>query len=237
MASYDSASQIAGQGAQTRLAAQRALTGPAPGRPRIALMVVLLAAAVPVRLSGSFPLVNSVSVLDILLIALGVTLFLDFAFRPLDVGYRELFWILCVPVVVTVLSLVWSVDRPATLRSVLVYTEGLIAYLFVMRELEGLPPDRIITYIKRYSYLLIVPAVLLLLHVPGFAPQVEGIKHSSGGYLTYYTRLSHPFIGGSNNLATVLAFFVPILIYWGHTHRERRITLAGFVALVAIFVT
>jgi O-antigen ligase len=200
-------------------------------------MVVLIAAAVPVRVSGSFPLVNSFSVLDILLIAVGVTLFLDFAYRPLDVGYRELFWLLCVPLVVTVLSLVWSVDRPATLRSVLVYTEGLIAYLFVMRELEGLQPDRIITYIKRYSYLLIIPAVLLLLNVPGFAPQVPGIKHSSGGYLTYYTRLSHPFIGGSNNLATVLAFFVPILIYWGHTHRQRRITLAGFVALLAVFVT
>lgn len=212
-------------------------TGPAPTRPRVALMLVLLAAAVPVRLSGSFPLVNSFSVFDVALIVVGLTLFLDLAFRPLDVGYRELFWLLCVPALATIASLVWSADRAATLRGVIIYAESLIAYLFVIRELDGLTPGRIIDYIKRYCYLLIVPGLLLLLHVPGFEPQSPGLKHSSGSYLTYYTRLSHPFLGGSNNLATLLAFFAPVLIYWGHTHRDRRVTRAGFITLLAIAIT
>lgn len=199
-------------------------------------MAVLIAAAMPIRMPSGLPIVNSVSILDLLLIVVLATLVLDLAIRPLNVGYSELFWLLCLPFVLSTVSLAWSHDPAATLRAVLIYGEGLIAYLFVIRELDGLPPARIITYIKRYAYLLIIPAVLLLLHVPGFAPHVD-FKHSSGGYLTYYTRLSHPILGGSNNLATVLAFFAPILLYWGHTRHDRRATRAGFIALLAIFLT
>jgi O-antigen ligase len=196
-----------------------------------------LAAAMPVRIGDSFPVVRSVSILDLLLVAAAATLYLDLAFRPLDLGYRALFGILCVPLVLSVVSLVWSQDRPATLRSTIIYAEGLVAYLFVVRELDGLTPARVITYIRRYAYLLIVPGVLLLLHVPGFQPEEPGLSHTSGTYLSYYTRLSHPVLGRSNNLATVLAFFAPLLLYWGHARRDRRTTAAALVVLLAIFMT
>jgi O-antigen ligase len=199
-------------------------------------MLVLLAAAMPVRLSGSVLFLNSVSILDILLIVAALTLFMDLAFRPPDLGYRGLFLLLCVPLVMSVLSLVWSEDRTASLRAVLISVEAVVAYLFVVREMEGLDPARVVTYIRRYAYLLIIPAVLLLLHVPGFAPQVD-YKETSGDYLTFYYRLSHPFIGASNNLATVLAFLAPILLYWGHIRHDRRATFAGFITAVAILLT
>jgi O-antigen ligase len=196
--------------------------------------VVLLAAAMPVRISSGFPVINSVSILDVLLLLAAATLFLDLAFRPIDPGYKALFWILCVPLVLSVVSIVWSQDRPATLRSVIIYAEGLIAYLFVVRELTALPAERVIRYIARYAYLLIVPAVLLLLHV--LRPE-EDLSHTSGTYISYYSRLSHPVLGRSNNLATLLAFLVPLLLYWGHVRRDRRITAAGVVALLAVFMT
>lgn len=211
--------------------------GPRPERPRLALMAVLIAAAMPVRLSADIPVVNSVSVLDILLIAAALTLYLDLAVRPPDTGYRALFWILWVPFVLSIISLVWSEDRIATLRSVFIYAEGLVAYLFVIRELHALPAARIVTYIRRFAYLLIIPAVLLLLHVPGFRPQEAGLSETSGGYTSYYTRLSHPILGRSNNLATVLAFFAPLLLWWGHTHRDRRAMVAAAVTFIAIFLT
>jgi O-antigen ligase len=211
--------------------------GPRPARPRIALTVVLIAAAMPVRLSADIPVINSVSVLDILLIAAALTLYLDISARPLDLGYSTLFRILWVPLVLSIVSLVWSEDRDATLRSVFIYAEGLVAYLFVIRELRGLPAARIVTYIRRFAYLLIIPAVLLLLRVPGFQPQEAGLSETSGSYTSYYTRLSHPVLGRSNNLATVLAFFAPLLLWWGHTHRDRRVTVAAVVVFVAIFLT
>lgn len=123
------------------------------------------------------------------------------------------------------------------MRATIVYAEGVIAYLFVLRELAGASPARVMTYVKRYTYLVIVPAVLLLAHAPGFGPEEAGLSHSSGSYLSYYTRLSHPVLGRSNSLATVLAFFVPLLFFWGHSRRDRRFTLAGIVAVVAVAFT
>jgi O-antigen ligase len=210
---------------------------PRAGRPRIALMAALVAAAMPIRIYGSFPVVGSVSVLDLVLVLAAVTLFLDMAFRPVDRGYRELFWLLCLPLAVSAISIAWSQDPLASVRAWLIYAEGLVAYLFVIRELGGLPPARIIVYIRRYAYLLIVPAVLLLLHVPGFGPQERGLSHLSGDYTSYWTRLSHPVLGRSNNLATVLALLAPLLVYWGHTRRDRRVTLAGFITMLAIVLT
>jgi hypothetical protein len=198
-------------------------------------MAVLVAAAMPLR-AHSLPLISSASILDALLLLLAVTLFLDLAFRPVDIGYASLFWLLSVPLFVSILSFTWSADRLATLRVAINYAEGLIAYLIVVRELQGLSPSRIVTYIKRFSYLVIIPAVLLLLHVPGFEPRVE-TGPSSGDYLGYFSRLSHPLIGASNNLATVLAFFVPILLYWGHTRHDRAAARAGVISVIAIGLT
>jgi O-antigen ligase len=213
------------------------LSEPRPERPRIALMVALIAAAMPVRIYGSFPIVGSVSVLDLVLVLAAVTLFLDLAFRPVDRGYRELLWLLSVPLAISASSIAWSQDPSASVQTWLTYAEGVVAYLFVVRELHGLPPARIITYIRRYAYLLIIPAVLLLLHVPGFGPQEQGLDPLSGDYTSYYTRLSHPVLGRSNNLATVLALLAPLLLYWGHTRRDRRATLAGFITMLAIVLT
>ncbi|MGI5193026.1 O-antigen ligase family protein [Streptomyces sp. CA-288835] len=200
-------------------------------------MLALFAAAMPLRIPMDNPVFHSISILDIILCFAAVTLALDCALHPLNIGYRPLFTLLCVPLLVCGISVAWSQDRFATLRATTVYAEGIIAYLFVLRELGGASPTRVIVYVKRYSYLLIIPAVLLLLHVPGFAPQEPDLPRTSGDYLSYYSRLSHPVLGRSNNLATVLAFFVPLLFYWGHARHDRRFMRAGWITLVAVVCT
>lgn len=237
MSDYAGDPRRAGAPQARGLSARGALSTPAPTRPRVALMTVLVAAAMPVRVSASLPIVNSISILDILLVVAALTLLLDLAYRPLEVGYRDVFLILCLPLILTIVSLVWSQDREATARSAIILAEGVVAFLFVVRELDGLSSDRVITYIKRYAYLLIIPAVLLLLRVPGFEPQEEGISRTSGYFISYYTRLSHPILGRSNNLAIVLAFVAPLLFYWGHVRNDRRIMRAAIASLLAIFLT
>lgn len=214
----------------------RPVASRATGR-RLFFAVLIFSAAMPVEIATGVPIVNSLSILDVLLIVGALTLFLDLAFRPLDLGYRHLFWILCIPFAASLVSVVWSQDRSATMRTAFITAEAVVAYLLAVRELDGLSPARIVTFIRRYAYLLIIPGVLLLLHVPGFAPQVTGVKESSGEYISYFTRLSHPVLGRSNNLATLLAFLAPILLYWGHRHQDRRTTIAGFVTVFAIFAT
>jgi O-antigen ligase len=227
----------AGSAAATVRPGARELGNPRPDRPRIALMLVLLAAAMPVRLPVRVPVVGSVSVLDLLLLVMLATLYLDLPTRRPFWGPPRLTAALCVPAVVSGLSVLWSQDRDGTTRTTIVYVEALVAYLVVLREVEGLRPGRIIAYLRRYAYLVTLPAVLLILRVPGFGPQDPGLAPNSGDYLSYYTRLSHPVLGRSNNLATVLAILVPPLLYWGHTRRDRRATTAGLVALTAVVLT
>lgn len=200
-------------------------------------MAVLLAAAMPVRLPVRVPVVGSVSVLDLLLIVALVTLFLDLPWRRLDWGYRPLAAALAVPPAACALSMLWSQDRVATFRATVISVEAFVAYLFVMRELEGLSAARVVAYLRRYAWLVTLPAVLLMLHVPGFSPEAGNLSPTSGDYISYYTRLSHPVLGRSNSLATVLAILVPPLLYWGHTRRDWRATTAGMIALTAVGLT
>jgi hypothetical protein len=204
---------------------------------RLLLSIMLIAAAMPVRLGNGLPVVNSVSVLDLVLVVAAATLFFDLSYRPLDLGYGQVFALLAIPLFASFISIIWSHSPTLTGRYVLDTIEGLVAYLFVVRELSALSTDRIVRYIERFSYLLIIPAVLLLFKVPGFEPRLDDVSHTSGSYLTFFTRLSHPVLGGSNNLAGVLAFYAPILIYWGHVRSDRRITVAGYVTVTAIFLT
>lgn len=222
--------------ASPELAAWRAPTV-RPDRPRLLLGAVVLAAAMPIRLPMETPLFTSVSVLDLLLMVAAVTLVLDLPFRRLAVGYPTILALLAVPALASVMSLAWSQDRVATLAVVFFTVESLVAYLFVSRELEGLSADRVIALIERLVVLMIVPAVLLLLHVPGFEPRQPDVSVTSGEYLSYFTRLSHPILGRSNNLATVLVVFVPVLLWWGHTRARKAATLVGFLGLAAVVAT
>ena len=206
-------------------------------RPRIALMLVLVVAAMPVRLPIPVPIVGSASILDVVLLAMLGSLLLDLPWRPLDWGYRPLGALLSVAPVISAISLVWSQDRAATLNSTIAYVEALVAYLFVIRELEGVTPQRVITYIQRYALLVTIPGVLLLLGVPGFAPQEPGLSETSGDYISYFTRLSHPVLGRSNSLATVLVMLVPPLLYWGHTRKNLPATMVGTLTLFALVAT
>lgn len=232
------ASPMDSLGSSANLETRGHLQQRAPAPRRIGLMLVLLAAAMPFRFPTSVLVANSLSILDVLLILAAIGIAFGVATsRSLELGYTQVFVLLAVPVSASALSILWSQDLVATARSTLIYVEGMVAYLFVVKATAGLPPAQVLTYMKRLVYLLIVPGVLLILHVPGFAPQEEGLSPTSGDYASYYSRLSHPILGRSNNLATLLVFFVPPLLYWGTRHRNAPFTRAGLAALIAVFLT
>jgi len=212
--------------------------GASAGYRRLGLGLVLLAAAAPYRYYGSFPLVASVSVLDVALLLAGFGLIARRAMTgPIDVGDRRLFALLCVLPVLSLTSMLWTVDSVATLRETLSYGESVLAYVYVVQQTAGLPAEAVVRWLRRFVYALLIPAVLMLTHVPGFNPQAPGLKHSSGDYLSFYTRLSHPFIGRSNNLAAVLIMVVVVLVYWAVTRHHRASYVAAAVAAVGIALT
>jgi O-antigen ligase len=202
------------------------------------LLLLLIAAAVPVQLDRSVPLIGYPSLLDVALLGALWSLFAGLALkRVIVIRHPALFIVLAIPVYVTALSMLWSQDLVLTTRTALTSVFGLLVYVYVLREMSDLPAEQIYRYMRWFVYLLIVPSVLLLLRIPGFAPQETGLDKTSTDYLGYFTRFSHPFIGRSNNLATVLAFFVPILAHRALVTRASADRVAAVAVITAVVLT
>ncbi|MGY1618370.1 O-antigen ligase family protein [Geodermatophilus sp. SYSU D00691] len=211
---------------------------PRHGYRRVGLGLLLLAAAAPYRYYGSFPLVASVSVLDAAVAVAAVVLVVRGAMMPAGAtGDRRAAGLVSVLPVLCVLSVLWSVDQEATIREVASYAECLVVYAFAVQQTRGLPADRIIRMLRVFLYALLIPPVLMLLHVPGFEPQQPGLTTNVGDYLSYFSRLSHPFTGRSNNLATILLMLCIVLIAWALTHRDVAAYVAALVGTVALVLT
>ncbi len=215
------------------------LSRPAAGqRAPLLLVLLLLAAAAPVRFGYGLPLVGSVSFLDVMTGVVGLALAARVLHeRRLQVGYPLLFGLLCVPFLAAVVSLLWSQDPSTTLREILSLLQGLLLYLYAVGATERAGAEGTLRWLRRSVYLLLAPPVLMLVGVPGFQPQEPGVAATSVDYIGYFTRLSHPFIGRSNNLASVLAFFPFVLAWWGMHRGDRRASRAAVVAVAAIALT
>lgn len=206
------------------------------------LPLLLVAATFPVRFSAHLGALASFSLFDLVM----PIVLLDYLFwlnwqkktvdpatgrSPISVGQLAV-----AATAVSALSLAWSVEPSATLLSCVSHAEGVLVYFYVVRVLRAHPPERVLAYCAFFVVSLLVAPVLLLLHVPGFAPPVE-LNPSSGDYISYYVRLSHPFIGRSNNLATLLAFFVLPLFQWSLRQHSRRIGTLAVVTFMAVVLT
>jgi O-antigen ligase len=208
------------------------------GYHRVALGLLLLAAAVPWRYYGSFPLVASLSVLDVAVALAAIVLVARMAMLgDVDVGDPWAAALLAVLPVLCVTSLLWTTRLSATAVETVSYAECVVAYVFAVSQTRGLPAWRIVRMLRRFLYALLIPPVLMLLHVPGFAPQQPGLKPSDGNYLSYFSRLSHPFLGRSNNLATILLLLCVVLIHWAWTHRDIATDLAALLCTAGIILT
>jgi O-Antigen ligase len=207
-------------------------------RRHIGLFLLIAAAAVPVQWGRSLPLLGYPSVLDLALIGALWSLFAGLAFTGrVVIAYPRLLVIVAIPAFVTALSMLWSQDLGSTMQTTLASLFGLVAYVYILREMHGMSVERIHRYIRWFVYLLLVPPILMLVGVPGFTPQERGISETSAEYVGYFSRLSHPFIGRSNNLASVLAFFVPILAYRALVARSRADGLAAITVVTAVVLT
>lgn len=204
----------------------------------LAAFTLITTAAFPYRMwlpIGPFP---SFSILDVALIVsalyLSACLLLQGAIK---LGDAPSFTLLLVPLLATLLSSAWSQDLLATLRSTTLYIEAIIAYLTVINLLKQYSARTILRLVSWFVIALVLAGAFLLLNVPGFQPQSPALKEEFGDYIPYYARLSHPFLGRSNNLATVLAFFVPVFAAAGQAVRKRRYLFMAIITLVATILT
>lgn len=196
-------------------------------RPQILVVLLLITGAFPVRLSVGGGLTASLFDLAVCFAVAPLLLILTAkGLVGLPAPFIHLAW---VSIALGSLSLFWSQDVGQTVLYIIASGEALLASAMVLAFLRDAPPEQVARLIRGWVMLLLIPAVLLWMRVPGFLPPAQ-LDPSSGDYISYFVRLSHPFIGRSNNLAALLVLFVVPLAVWAWQKKDRA---AGLVAAVA----
>jgi O-antigen ligase len=115
-----------------------------------------------------------------------------------------------------------------------------MAYLAAIYLLRPLLLETIAKLIVVFVGFVIVGAVFSYFELPGFSPQLPpdtSLPAKAAYLLTYNARFSHPFIGLSNNLATVLAFFPFILAACFRITGSSLYLWMLYATLIAILAT
>lgn len=202
-------------------------------RPQVVVTLLLLAAAFPVRLAVG---PTTVSLFDLALIAALMPFIMVAGAKTIPSTPRPFIALGAISTTLSLLSLGWSKDAGATALYVVSNLEAVLIFFLVVTFLRDAPAAQIAKLISIYVVALLVPAALLWARVPGFLPPAT-IDPLSGDYLSYFVRLSHPFIGRSNNLAALLVVFVVPLGVWAIRTRHRYAALTSILALGAIVLT
>jgi len=204
------------------------------------LFVILI--TFPFRIRGKILIFNSISIFDIALIAFSIMLLLYVLYNKgrLYVGNKSIFLLLCVPLFIALFSIVWSKDVSKTFYYIIVMTEAVLSYLVIINLLRRFDSQRIMSIMACMVLLIIILSFLSFYRVPGFAPFI-GYEYGSLEYnaflASYYTRLSSPFLGLSNNLASVLAYFFFLSWTWYVISRVRSYLLLTVIIFVSIIMT
>ena len=200
---------------------------------KLATYVLLAAAAFPIRFYVAVGVFRSFSIFDVVIALSLPLLLLRGMWRDgrVNVGDRLMFFLLAFPMVAALVSLAWTKDLGPSLRHTAASAEGVIAYTAMINAMNRLAAKEVFAAIVAFVLLLLLGSALFYLQVPGFERPVAPAELPEGSaeyveWLTgFATRLGHPFIGQSNAFATVLAFFVPIMVAyarWADSRRARR---------------
>lgn len=202
-----------------------------------AVLLLVFSGALPFRIWHSVGPFRSFSILDIAIVCIGVYLAARaLRGRHISIGEPWLFLWICVVPAIGGLSLLWTSSVEATLRDLAVNIEALTAYVCICTGLAGHKNSAAMKVAALMVFLLLLGCVLMFLRVPGFEPQ--GIQDTNIATLaSYYARLSHPFLGPSNNLAGLLAYFVFPFSLWAWHKRSLPYAILAFVTAVALLLT
>lgn len=205
-------------------------------------VALLLAASVPFRVRRPLLIFNSFTPLDLAVLASPFVVLAIAVARGgrLAIGDRGVATILSLPVVLGIISLLWSRDLPATLYYCVQSSLALATYLAAVMLLAGQSHRTILRLTAAFVSVAVLISVLSFARVPGLEPEilaVPGSPEATTYVFAYYSRLSHPYWGLSNNLASVLAFFPILLLGVAADVRRRWPAVVAVIATLGVFAT
>ncbi len=214
-----------------------------PGLTRISVaLIVLVVLAFPFRIWKTFGLFSSFSPTDVVLLVAVIPLMLSTVAGRLNVGPKAVALALSVPIVFCLVSFAWAVDANATTKAALKYSEAMVAYLLAIAIYSRLSANMIAKGLGLLVLLLIVTAFSSAAGLPWLEHQIPpNLYPGTSEYEDYlrslHARLSHPYLGLSNNFAGILAFFPILLASYGEQSRQRVFSYLGIACVIAIALT
>jgi O-antigen ligase len=156
------------------------------------------------------------------------------------IGSKLILSALLTPLIFGILSLFWTTDPIQTFKTLIIYAEAIAAYLAAIFLFRSMEFKSIAFTTIIFLHIIIISAVFSYFGVPGFNPQIppDVSSETQAAYLlTYKARFSHPFIGLSNNFASVLAFYPLILASCSRITGSKAYIWTLSLTLAAILAT
>jgi len=204
----------------------------------IVVLSFIISMAMPMRIWIPVGPFASFSILDVVIAILLIFFTINFLIKgKLKTGNKNVFFLLMVPFFMSIFSLLWTVELIGTIKWILIFLEACIVYIITINLFCRYPAKVIAQYMALFVVLCITASVFSYLNIPGFIPQIPPEMDQEGYLLSYFARFSHPFIGLSNNLATVLVFFLLIFIAYGQSEKQRTYLFLGLLTTAGVVLT
>jgi len=204
-------------------------------------LFLVFALLFPYRFEYSWAFFSSLSVLDVALAVLFIPVTLVAVTRGrIAVGDRKVFFVLLMPLIFAFISIIWSINTSATFKSVVVCAAAVVVILLAVNLSAEYSFDRLSLFFIVIPLLLIVTSIASYFPGSPFKPELTMLSQAlnqDGFLLSYYARLSHPFIGLSNSFATILAMFLPFIFLVNRAGLYKRsswwVIILTFGAIIA----
>lgn len=200
----------------------------------------LLVLAFPVRIYDPWWIFLSYSILDAVLLIGGAGVVIRILARGgVGVGNIRIFIVLLMPILVSVISITWTMDSVVTLKSIVSYGPSLVAFLMVIALFDKWTLTSLRVSLVVFSAFLIGTALITYAEWSPISPETTllyRVDDDDVSYAPYYARFSHPYIGISNSFATVLAMLLPLLSTYTNKSVQSWWSAFPQVALLAAVI-
>lgn len=191
----------------------------------------------PFRFSVPSSVVGSISLLDVA-VAMGVAVLVArfIGGGVISFGDDRVLILLSIPFALAVVSMIWSSDATSTVRAAILSLEAIGAYLVVVNTLERAAPGTHFLVASGIIVGLVIFSTAFWVGIVDIAPQFTS-ELSDRELLTYYARLSHPFLGRSSDLSSVIAMFLFVVAGAWVVQRRVMWAVSVVVGLVGVALT
>jgi O-antigen ligase len=209
---------------------------------RILIVFFVIVIAIPYRLWFSLGPFKTISVLEITIWILTGWLFLSLLSRPLKIGPLFLFYALCVPILVAMISLIWSENLISTVKMIFCSVTAVLGYLLIINLFNNVSSQFILNCIGLFVIIAVLMAILywfrvpIILEISGISP--EGVSSSGSSlFAAKFARLNNPFLGKSNDFAPILSLYLFFFIGIGMTTSKISHISLAFLSGMGLLLT